>query len=59
MVKYKKYAVKIKRIFLFLSPAKAIYGSFCRGENEIFNVVNYSIFRLNEVWYGGCKDFGD
>ena len=29
--------------FLFPSPAKAIYGSFCRAENEIFNVVNYSI----------------
>ncbi len=27
--------------FLFPSPAKAIYGSFCRVENEIFNVVNY------------------
>ena len=27
--------------FLFPSPAKAIYGSSCRAENEIFNVVNY------------------
>ena len=30
--------------FLFPSPAKAIYGSFCRAENEIFNVVNYKSF---------------
>ena len=29
--------------FLLPVPAKAIYGSFCRTENEIFNVVNYSI----------------
>ena len=28
--------------FLLPVPAKAIYGSFCRTENEIFNVVNYS-----------------
>ena len=27
--------------FLLPVPAKAIYGSFCRTENEIFNVVNY------------------
>ena len=27
--------------FLLPVPAKAIYGSFCRNENEIFNVVNY------------------
>ncbi len=32
--------------FLLPVPAKAIYGSFCRTENEIFNVVNYN------------KDFG-
>ncbi len=29
--------------FLLPVPAKAIYGSFCRTENEIFNVVNYSL----------------
>ena len=28
--------------FLFPSPAKAIYGSLCRAENEIFNAVNYN-----------------
>ena len=28
--------------FLLPVPAKAIYGSFCRTENEIFNVVNYN-----------------
>ena len=27
--------------FLLPVPAKAIYGNFCRIENEIFNVVNY------------------
>lgn len=26
--------------FLFPFSAQAIYGSFCRTENEIFNVVN-------------------
>ena len=31
--------------FLFPSSAKAIYGSFCRAENEIFNVVNYNNIR--------------
>ncbi len=29
--------------FLLPVPAKAIYGSFCRTENEIFNVVNYNL----------------
>ena len=29
--------------FLLPVPAKAIYGSFCRTENEIFNVVNYTL----------------
>ena len=27
--------------FLFPALAEAIYGSFCKAENEIFNVVNY------------------
>ena len=35
--------------FLFPSPAKAIYGSFCRAENEIFNVVNYRILRESDM----------
>ena len=29
--------------FLLPVPAKAIYGSFCRTKNEIFNVVNYNL----------------
>ncbi len=32
--------------FQISSPAKAIYGSFRRAENEIFNVVNYK-FRVH------------
>ena len=27
--------------FLFPALAGAIYGSFCKAKNEIFNVVNY------------------
>ena len=30
--------------FLFPALAGAIYGSFCKAENEISNVVNYSTF---------------
>ncbi len=37
MINYSKRHNK----FLLPVPAKAIYGSFCRTENEIFNVVNY------------------
>ena len=29
--------------FLLPVPAKALYGSFYRTENEIFNVVNYKL----------------
>ena len=32
---------KRHNIFLYPSPAKAIYRSFCRAEKEILNVVNY------------------
>ena len=35
--------------FLFPSPAKAIYGSFCRAENKIFNVVNYRTLRESDL----------
>ena len=33
--------------FLLPVPAKAIYGSFCRTENEIFNVVNYILLFIH------------
>ena len=36
------YYSKRHNKFLLPVPAKAIYGSFCRTENEIFNVVNYN-----------------
>ena len=38
--------------FLFLALAEAIYGSSCKAENEISNVVNYSsnIFLLYRVY---------
>ena len=38
MVKYNKRHNK----FLFPALAEAIYGSSCKAENEISNVVNYS-----------------
>ncbi len=37
------YYSKRHNKFLLPVPAKAIYGSFCRTENEIFNVVNYRL----------------
>ena len=37
MVKYSKRHNK----FLFPALAEAIYGSSCKAENEISNVVNY------------------
>ena len=37
-----EYYSKRHNKFLLPVPAKAIYGSFCRTENEIFNVVNYN-----------------
>ena len=37
MVKYNKRHNK----FLFPALAEAIYGSSCKAENEISNVVNY------------------
>ena len=42
MLRYLVYYSKRQNKFLLPVPAKAIYGSFCRTENEIFNVVNYN-----------------
>ncbi len=39
--------------FLLPVPAKAIYGSFCRTKNEIFNVVNYTYKFTPAVKYAG------
>ena len=45
-----EYYSKRHNKFLLPVPAKAIYGSFCRTENEIFNVVNYRIHSVSEVY---------
>ena len=41
--------------FLLLVPAKAIYGSFCRTENEIFNVVNYNKMTISYKRTAVCQ----
>ena len=41
-----KFEVK-SRLLLFPALAGAIYGSSCKAENEISNVVNYRIILCN------------
>ena len=45
MVKYSKRHNK----FLFPALAEAIYGSSCKAENEISNVVNYRFTEKKEA----------
>ncbi len=42
-----KFEVK-SRLLLFPALAGAIYGSSCKAENEISNVVNYSSSAISE-----------